>query len=102
MMTELLRAYQRHAKTLIDILSEAKELASQDYDAESLLCTVRDGLRYIVSEIQPSNVLAAVMIQDASTIDCNIDQSEFLSNVAAAILNVINAELDSVQLHQTE
>ncbi|NJO63626.1 MAG: hypothetical protein HC836_37185 [Richelia sp. RM2_1_2] len=37
------------------------------------------------------------MIQDASTIECNIDQSEFLTNVAAAILNVVNAELDSVQ-----
>lgn len=96
MMTELLRAYQRHTKTLIDILTEAKELASQDYDANGLLDTVRDGLSSIVSEIQPSNVLAAVMIQDASSIECGIDQSEFLGNVAAAILNVINAELDSV------
>ncbi|NJL79481.1 MAG: hypothetical protein HC836_42210 [Richelia sp. RM2_1_2] len=102
MMTELLRAYQRHTKTLIDILNEAKELASQDYDAESLLCTVRDGLRYIVSEIQPSNVLSIAMIQDTSSIECNIDQSEFLTNVAAAVLNVINAEIDSVQTQQAE
>lgn len=101
-MTELLKAYQRHAKTLIDILGEAKDLASNDYDAGSLLDIVRGGLNHIVSEIEPSNLLAMAMIQDASSIECCIDQSEFLINAASAILNKINADIDASHSRQTE
>lgn len=101
-MSELLRAHQRHIKTLIDVLGEAKDLASGEYDTDRLLDTVRGNLNYIVSEIEPSNILAMAMIQDASSIQCCIDQSEFLINAASAILNNINADIDASHPQETE
>lgn len=101
-MSELLRAHQRHIKTLIDVLGEAKDLATSEYDTDSLLDNIRSSLNYIVSEVEPSNVLAMAMIQDASSIQCCIDQSEFLINAASAILNKINADIDVAIPQQTE
>jgi hypothetical protein len=102
MMTELLRAHQRHIKTLIDVLGEAKDLAEEEYDTDRLLDGVRGNLSYIISEIEPSNVLAMAMVQDASSIECGIDQSEFLINAASAILNKINVDIDAASTDGTE
>ncbi|MGB6297246.1 MAG: hypothetical protein WBF90_13840 [Rivularia sp. (in: cyanobacteria)] len=101
-MIELLRAHQRHIKTLIDVLGEAKDLASEEYDTDRLLDTVRGNLNYIVSEIEPSNILAIAMIQNASSIECCISQSEFLINAASAILNKINVDIDAAHTQETE
>lgn len=98
----LLRAHQRHIKTLIDVLGEAKELAEEEYDTDRLLDGVRGSLNYIVSEVQPNNELAKALIQDSSTIDCHIDQSEFLINAASAVLNIINADVDAISMEETE
>ncbi len=102
MMTELLKAYQRHTQTLINLLNESKDLASSDYDCDALLSIARDGLNHIVTEVQPDNVLAKAMIQDSSSIECHIDQSEFLINAASAVLNVINAEFDALNTESLE
>ena len=92
-MTPELKAYQLHAKTLIDILEQVKLLAS-DCDVEEMLGTARDGLTSIIQAIEPHNELALAMIEDTVNIDCEIDQSEFLGNVAAAIFNTINNKLE--------
>ncbi|NJO63581.1 MAG: hypothetical protein HC836_36940 [Richelia sp. RM2_1_2] len=97
-----MKAHQRHIKSLIDVLTELKDLAEGDYDCDRLLDGIRSSLNYIVSEIEPSNVLAMAMVQDASSIQCPIDQSEFLINAASAILNKINANFDAAQPQQTE
>ncbi|MEM1395349.1 MAG: hypothetical protein AAGG00_19070 [Cyanobacteria bacterium P01_H01_bin.150] len=102
MIAELLKAHQRHIKTLIDVLNELKDLATEEYDADRLLDNIRGSLNYIVSEVEPSNVLAMAMIQDASTIQCCIDQSEFLINAASAILNKINADMEAAHIQKTE
>lgn len=99
---ELLEAHQRHTKTIIDLLSESKELASEDYDCDALLDIARNGLNYIVSKIQSNNELAKALIQDSSTIECHIDQSEFLINAASAVMNIINAEFDAASTQETE
>ncbi len=102
MIAELLNAHQRHIKTLIDVLNELKDLATEEYNTDRLLDNIRGSLNYIVSEVEPSNVLAMAMIQDASTIQCCIDQSEFLINAASAILNKINADMEAAHVQQTE
>lgn len=102
MIAELLKAHQRHIQTLIEVLNELKYLANEEYDTDRLLDNIRGSLNYIVSEVEPSNVLAMAMIQDASSIQCCIDQSEFLINAASAILNRINAEMEAIQIQQTE
>ncbi len=102
MNLELLRAHQRHIKTLIDVLGEAKDLADEEYDTDRLLDSVRGSLDYIVGQVQPSNELAKALIQDSSTIDCYIDQSEFLINAASAVLNIINADIDAASTEKTE
>ncbi|MBE9212966.1 hypothetical protein IQ247_09755 [Plectonema cf. radiosum LEGE 06105] len=99
---ESLKAYQRHAKTIIGLLNESKDLASEDYDCDALLDISRDGLNHIVSEVQPNNELAKALIQDSSSIECHIDQSEFLINAASAVLNIINAEFDAVKTESPE
>jgi hypothetical protein len=94
MMTpELLKSYQQHAQTLLDLTEEIKTIA-EDCDVEQLLGTVRGGLTDIVRAIEPSNELAIAMIADTVNIDCEIDQSEFLGNVAAAVFNVIKSQLE--------
>ncbi|MEM7578866.1 MAG: hypothetical protein AAF316_03270 [Cyanobacteria bacterium P01_A01_bin.80] len=102
MMTELFMAHRRHIKTLIDVLNELKDLASGEYDTDRLLDNIRCSLNYIVCEIEPNNVLAMAMIQDASSIQCCIDQSEFLINAASAILNKINADIEASHPQKTE
>lgn len=102
MIAELLKAHQRHIQTLIDVLNELKDLATEEYDTDRLLDNIRGSLNYIVSEVEPSNVLAMAMIQDASSIQSSIDQFEFLINAASAILNRINAEMEAIQIQQTE
>jgi uncharacterized protein with von Willebrand factor type A (vWA) domain len=102
MMTpELLKSYQQHAQTLFDLSNEIKTIA-EDCDVEQLLGTIRGGLTDIVRAVEPGNNLAIgkadaqariAMIGDAVNIDCNIDQSEFLGNVAAAIFDSINNQL---------
>lgn len=92
--SEVLKAHQRHTKTLIDLLNEAKALASEQCDCTVLLDVARDGLSHVVSEIESTNLLAKALIQDSSTIECHIDQSEFLINAASAVLNILNAEID--------
>lgn len=102
MIAELLKAHQRHTKTLIDVLNELKDLATSEYDTDRLLDNIRGSLNYIISEVEPSNVLAMAMIQDASSIQCCIDQSEFLINAASAILNKINEDIDATHSQQAE
>ena len=102
MIVELLKAHQRHIKTLIDVLNELKDLATEEYDTDRLLDNIRGSLNYIVSEVEPSNVLAMAMIQDTSSIQCCIDQSEFLINAASAILNKINADMEAAIPQQTK
>ena len=93
MMTqELLKAYQQHAHTLLDLSEEIKAIA-EDSDVEEMLGTVRGGLTDIVRVIEPQNELAIAMIQDTTNIDCEIDQSEFLGSVAAAVFNIIKERL---------
>lgn len=100
---EILKAHQRHTKTIIDLLGETKDLASNDsYDCDALLDIARNGLNHIVSEVQPNNELAKALIQDSQTICCGIDQSEFLINAASAVLNIINAEFDSQNIKKAE
>lgn len=94
MTTELLKAYQKHAQTLLDISNEIKTIA-EDCDVEQLLGTVRGGLTDIVRAVEPDNELAIAMIGDTENIDCNIDQSDFLGNVAAAIFDSINNQLET-------
>ena len=94
MTTELLKAYQKHAQTLLDISNEIKTVA-EDCDVEQLLGTVRGGLTDIVRAVEPDNELAIAMIGDTENIDCNIDQSDFLGNVAAAIFDSINNQLET-------
>ena len=67
-----------------------------------MLDYIRGSLNYIIYEIEPSNVLAMAMIQDASSIQCCIDQAEFLINAASAILNKINADMEATHVQQTE
>ena len=94
MMTqELLKAYQQHAHTLLDLTEEVKSIA-EDSDVEEMLGTVRGGLTNIVRAIEPGNELAIAMIADTTNIDCEIDQSEFLGNVAAAVFNTIKERLE--------
>ncbi|MGB3652085.1 MAG: hypothetical protein WBA41_12850 [Rivularia sp. (in: cyanobacteria)] len=94
MMTpELLKSYQQHAHTLLDLTEEIKTIA-EDCNVEQLLGTVRGGLTDIVRAIEPNNELAIAMIADTVNIDCEIDQSEFLGNVAAAVFNVIKGQLE--------
>ena len=94
MMTqELLKAYQQHAHTLLDLTEEVKSIA-EDNDCEELLGTIRGGLTNIVRAIEPGNELAIAMIADTTNIDCEIDQSEFLGNVAAAVFNTIKERLE--------
>lgn len=102
MITELLKAHQRHIKTLIDVLNELKDLASEEYDTDRLLDNIRGSLSYIVSEVEPSNILAMALIQDSSSIECHIDQSEFLINAASAVLDIINAEFDALNTESLE
>lgn len=95
MMTpELLESYQQHAQTLLDLSNEIKTIA-KDCDVEQLLGTIRGGLTDIVKAIEPENNLAIAMIEDTVSIDCNIDQSDFLGNVAAAIFDNINSQLET-------
>ena len=95
MTPEILKAYQQHAQTLIDILEEVQSIASE-CNVETFLSTARDGLTSIVRAVEPRNELAIAMIQDTTNIDCEIDQSSFLGNIAAAILNTINSQLETV------
>lgn len=93
MTPELLKSYQQHAHTLLDLTEEIKTIA-EDCNVEQLLGTVRGGLTDIVRAIEPNNELAIAMIADTVNIDCEIDQSEFLGNVAAAVFNVIKGQLE--------
>lgn len=93
MTPELLKSYQQHAQTLLDLTEEIKAIA-EDCNVEQLLGTVRGGLTDIVRAIEPQNELAIAMIADTVNIDCEIDQSEFLGNVAAAVFNVIKGQLE--------
>lgn len=94
MTQELLKAYQQQAQTLLGLSNEIKTIA-EDCDVEQLLGTVRGGLTDIVRAVEPDNNLAIAMIEDTENIDCNIDQSDFLGNVAAAIFDSINSQLEA-------
>ena len=94
MTPELLKAYQKRAQTLLDLSNEIKTIV-EDCDVERLLGTVRGGLTDIVRAVEPDNELAIAMIGDTENIDCNIDQSDFLGNVAAAIFDSINNQLET-------
>lgn len=94
MTPELLESYQQHAQTLLDLTEEIKTIA-EDCDVEQLLGSVRGGLTDIVKAIEPDNELAIAMIGDTVNIDCEMDQAEFLGNVAAAIFDNINSQLET-------
>lgn len=95
MKQELLKAYQLQAQSLVDILEEA-QLIAENRSIEPFLNTARKSLIRLVGAIEPENKLAIAMIEDTENIECEIDQSNFLGNVAAAIINTINSQLEAV------
>lgn len=97
MNIETLQAYRNHASYLKDLLEEVKELASTDITCDRLNGIARDGLSKILEALEPNNELALAMIQDSSNIECEIDQAEFLINVASAILNKLSKQSEFVE-----
>jgi|GEM_PF-6695282 len=93
----LLAAYRNHASDLKDLLGETKDLASSDITCDTLLGIARDGLSKILKAIEPNNELALAMISDSENIECEIDQAEFLINVASAILNKLSKQSEFVE-----
>lgn len=91
---DLLRAYHRHASDVLDQLEAIKELdADGDFDIDRLLCVSKDSLTYLISAIEPGNNLAIALVNDADTIDCRIDRTEFLLNAASAVVNQLSDQL---------
>ena len=90
MNIETLEGYQKHTQDLIDFLKEAKEMASTDYYVDRFIEIARNGLIYLISEIEPNNELARIMLANSINIECRVDQSELLINAGSVILNIIN------------
>lgn len=74
---------------LMNRFEELKVLA-EEADISEILAETNQEVLDLARLAHPSNFLAHSLIEDSSTIHCQISQAEYLSNCAAAIVNSLD------------